>query len=253
MTVRDIYGYINSIAPYDMQLGFDNSGLNVGGIDCDVRKIGICLDLTAEAVDFAHSNDIDLIISHHPVIWSGLKSVRSDDVVYSLIKYGIAALSAHTNLDAANGGVCDTLCTALGINTLENAYLDEYPDVPIARLGVIDGEMNADDFAVFLKEKLAAPDVRYHSCGLPVRKIGVFNGAGADLIPFAKAHGADSVVTGDVKHHEWLDAAKLGINLFDAGHFCTENLIVSKLCGLINEKFGDIAQIIPQTAPYKAV
>ena len=59
MTVRDIYGYINSIAPYDMQLGFDNSGLNVGGMDCPTRKIGICLDLTAEAVDFAHSNDIE--------------------------------------------------------------------------------------------------------------------------------------------------------------------------------------------------
>ena len=253
MTVRDIYGYINSIAPYDMQLGFDNSGLNVGGMDAHVRKIGVCLDLTEQAVDFAIDNGMDLIISHHPVIWSGLKSVRPDDVVYSLIKNGIAALSAHTNLDSANGGVCDTLCMALGINTLENAYLDEFPDVPIARLGVIDGEMTADDFAAFLKEKLSSPDVRYHSCGRAVHKIGVFNGAGTDLIPFAKAHGADSVVTGDVKHHEWLDAAKMGINLFDAGHFCTENIIVQKLCGLINSRFGDIAQIIPQSAPYKAV
>lgn len=253
MIIREIYEYINSIAPYNTQLGFDNSGLNVGGMNDTVHKIGVCLDLDEQAVGFAKNNGIDLIISHHPVIWGGLKNIGSDGIVYMLIRHGIAALSAHTNLDTASGGVCETLCDKLGFHSLENAYLDEFPDTPIARMGVIGNDMTADDFAAFLKETLSAPDVRYHSCGKAVHKIGVFNGAGADLIPFAAAHGADSVVTGDVKHHEWLDVARLGINLFDAGHFCTENMIVSKLCGLINDKFGDIAQIIPQTSPYKSI
>lgn len=253
MIIREIYDYIDSLSPYDTQLGFDNSGLNVGGMDDAVHKIGVCLDLTEQAVDFAKANGIDLIISHHPIIWGGLKSIGSDDAVYMLISNGIAALSAHTNLDSANGGVCETLCDVLGLNTLENAYLDEFPDIPIARMGVIGDDMTADDFAAYLKEKLSAPDIRYCSCGKAVHKIGVFNGAGTDLIPFAAAHGADSVVTGDVKHHEWLNAAKMGINLFDSGHFCTENPIISKLCRLINNKFGDIAQIIPQTSPYKSI
>lgn len=253
MTVREIYDYINSAAPYDTQLSFDNSGLNVGGMDDCVNKIGICLDITDGAVDFAVQNGIDLIISHHPVIWDGLKSIRPDDTVYKLIERGIAALSAHTNYDAARGGVCDTLCETLGIHITENAYLDEYPNVPIARLGVIDNEITADDFAKYLKAKLCSPDIRYNSCGRAVHKIGVFNGAGSDLIEFASSHGADSVITGDVKHHEWLSAASLSINLFDAGHFCTENIIVPKLCEMINKQFGDIAVIIPQSAPYKAV
>ena len=253
MIIREIYDYINGIAPYDTQLNFDNSGLNVGGMDDTVHKIGVCLDITAEAVGYAIDNGIDLIISHHPVIWGGLKGIRSDDIAYILIQNGIGAMSAHTNLDAAIGGVCETLCDVLGLHTLHNAYLDEYPTVPIARMGVIDNDMSAHDFAAFLKTKLSSPDIRYHSCGKAVHKIGVFNGAGADLIPFAAAHGADSVVTGDVKHHEWLNAAKMGINLFDAGHFCTENVIVPKLCEMINEKFGGIAQIIPQSAPYKSI
>lgn len=252
MKIREIYDYINEIAPYEMQLGFDNSGLNIGSADSEVNKIGVCIDLTNSAVDFAIEQGIDLIISHHPVIWNGLKNIDEKSVVYRLIRNGISALSAHTNYDCAKNGVCEQLCRALDIKITENAYLDDFGDVPIARLATLENPMNPDEFAAYLKQRLNAPDVRYNA-DRRVMKIGVFNGAGTDLIPFALSHGADTVITSDVKHHEWIAAQDMGINLYDAGHFCTEYAAVLPLCERINERFGDICVSIPQTAPYKAV
>lgn len=252
MKIREVYEFINEFAPYEMQLGFDNSGLNIGSQSGEFHKIGVCLDLTDAVADYAISHGIDLIISHHPVIWSRLKNIDENTVVYKLISNGISAMSAHTNLDCAKDGVCEQLCKALGVRITENAYLNEFGDVPIARLGTLENPMNPDEFAKYLKLRLNAPDVRYNA-DKSVMKIGVFNGAGVDLIPFALAHGADTVVTSDVKHHDWISAHESGINLYDAGHFCTEYIAIQPLCDRINERFGQICEAIEQTAPYKAV
>lgn len=252
MKIRDVYDFINEIAPYDMQLGFDNSGLNIGSMNGDFSKVGVCLDLDGSAADYALTHGMDLIICHHPVIWNGLKNIGAESVVYKLINGGVSVISAHTNLDCANDGVCEQLCRALGVSITENAYLDDFGGTPIARLGVLENAVKPDEFARFLKERLNAPDVRYNAIGC-VKKIGVFNGAGVDLIPFALAHGADTVVTADVKHHDWISAHEAGINLFDAGHFCTEYIAMPPLCDMINARFGQICSLIPQTAPYEAV
>lgn len=252
MKLKEIYDYINSLCPFDTQLSFDNAGLLVGDFDKEIHKIGVCLDVTKQTMMSAVEQNIDLIISHHPVIWNDLKQISSDDVVYDLVKNDIAVISAHTNLDAAKNGVCETLCDVLDVHDLENAYLDEFPNSPIGRLGTIDSEMSPDDFAKFLKQRLNSPDVRF--CGNnTVRKVGIFNGAGSDLIPYAISHGADSVVTSEVKHHEWLYATAKGINIFDVGHYFSENVIVSALADIINEKFDLEAVIIPQNDPYTAI
>lgn len=252
MTVSEVYDFINSFAPFDSQLGFDNAGVMIGSMDTAVRGIGVCLDVTDSAVQFAMQNQIDLIVSHHPLIWDKLAHISANSTVYRLIQSGISVISAHTNLDAASGGVCEALCEALGVGELEKVFLPEFPDTPIARVGTLQKSVAADAFAKSLKSRLGAPDIRYVA-ERDVYKIGVFNGAGSDLIPIAAAMGCDSVVTSDIKHHEWLRAKALGMNLFDAGHFSTERVIVPVLTARLNSRFGDIAQAIPESAPYLAV
>lgn len=250
MKIRDIYEFINTFAPYESQLSFDNSGVNVG-MSREIHKIGVCLDITDDAVEYAAVHGIDLIISHHPVIFAPMKSVDEGDVVYKLIKRDIAAMSAHTNLDAAPGGVCETLCGVLGLKIVDNAYFDDAPGAPLARICEYDGDAAA--LAAMLKARLNAPDVRYADAGKIIKKVWVANGAGADIIENAALGGCDGVVTSDVKHHQWLLARHLGISLFDAGHYCTEAVICLPLVNMINNKFGALCEVIPQTAPYKAI
>lgn len=252
MKIKEIFDYINEFAPFCSALSFDNCGLIIGDMNKCVEKIGVCLDITDEAVDFAKQNGIGLIICHHPVIFNPLKSVLSDSVTYKLIENGISVIAAHTNLDMAKNGVCETLCDKIDAKILKEAYLPEFPNSPLGRIAELENEFSPIDFAKFIKENLNCPDVRF--CGdNKVKKIGIFNGAGADLIPFAVENGADSVLTSEVKQHEWIWAKHHNINVFDAGHFCTENVIVEKLTQMINYKFGSIAVKIEQSCPYFAI
>ena len=118
LTVKVIFEYINSIAPFEMQCEWDNSGLVVGSFDAEVKKIGVVLDITSDAVKYAAENGIDLIISHHPVIFRPVRTFLADDIPFMLAKSGISAICAHTSLDIAKGGVNDALAKALGF---ENA------------------------------------------------------------------------------------------------------------------------------------
>ena len=252
MTVKDIYTFLDDIAPFEMQVSYDNSSIIIGSKESDVSKIGVCLDITHDVADYCIDNKIDLIICHHPLIFSAIKKISALDVTYKLIKNGISVIAAHTNLDCAKNGVCESLCKALNIKITDNAFADDFPNIPLGRIGELDEKLSADDFAKFIKQRLNAPDIRY-SAFTDVKKIGVFNGSGADMIDFAIKCGADSVITSEVKHHQWIFANENKINVFDAGHFSTEYVITDVLTSAINEKFGNIAQNIEQTAPYKAI
>ncbi|MEG0229663.1 MAG: Nif3-like dinuclear metal center hexameric protein, partial [Oscillospiraceae bacterium] len=111
-TVKNIYDFINKIAPYNTQESFDNSGFMVGDFKKKVEKAIVCLDVTEKILYFAKKNKVDLIISHHPVIFSELKQIRSDSIVYKLINNNISCLSAHTNFDKCDGGIDDVFANS---------------------------------------------------------------------------------------------------------------------------------------------
>ena len=239
--VKDIYEYIGEVSPYDYQCQWDNCGLLVGDMDKEVKRIGVCLDGTLQTVESAKTNNVDLMVTHHPVIFTPLKSLTKGNVAFEAAAAGISIVSAHTCLDCAEDGVNDVLCDILGI---ENAVGIDAADckVPMARIGNV-AEKTAEDFTEIVSEKLNTV------CKLVkgksnVKNVAVCGGSAFDFFFDAVSMGADTYVTGEVKHHELLIAKDMGINLIVAGHYETEKPVMIKLKEKIAVKFPEIDVIL---------
>ena len=245
-TVREIYQYLDGLAPFSLQMEFDNAGFLVGRGERAVSKILVSLDVTEEVAEEAAELGAELIVSHHPVIFRPAKSVTDGDpdgrVLLALAEHRIAAICAHTNLDAVAGGVNDALAQKLGLVQIEQLHQDGVDGsgrpYGIGRVGSTTGApMYAPAFAAFVKEALGANGVRYVDAGRPVRRVAVGGGACGDLMGDALAQGCDTFITSDVKYNGFLDARALGLNLIDAGHFPTENVICPVLAERLKRAF----------------
>ncbi len=250
--VKDISGFINTIAPYNTKCEWDNCGILVGDKDKQVKKIGLALDLTSEVLADASKNNVDLIITHHPIIFRAQKSFLKGNLAYDLAISGISAISAHTCFDCANGGVNDVLCELLGIKNAVGIP-DEECLLPLARIGDIE-PMNSLDFAKKVADVLGTT-CRVADSGKIIRKVAVCGGAGTDDFVFASADmGADAVVTGEIKHHIFLAANEMGITAIQAGHFETENPAITALKKYIENEFTDIETLLlKQSNPTKII
>lgn len=246
-TVKDIFEFINSIAPFENQCEWDNSGLLVGSAANEVKKIGVVLDITSDAVKYAAENGIDLIVSHHPVIFRAVKSFLDGDIPYMMAKSGISAICAHTSLDIAKGGVNDALAAALGFENISDfAESGELSMIRVAEIEETDGE----NLAKLVADKLSA-GVRLADSSKKISKVALCGGAGGDFIRDVAGAGCDAYITGDISHHEFLDALEMGLTLIAAGHFETENPVVAVLAEKLKNKFGVEVEIIPQASPVK--
>ncbi len=262
-TVKDIYEFLDQKAPFATQMGFDNAGFLVGRGDRAVDRILVALDITEQVALEAAELGAQLVVSHHPVIWGGAKSVTDETVMgrklLALLEHGTAAICAHTNLDLAPGGVNDTLAKVLGLANC--ALLQQggtYPDGRPYGLGVVGqlpaGPVDLPTFAVQVKNRLGAASVRYEDSGHPVRWVAVCGGSGSDLIGIALQAGCDTLVTADVKYDPFLDAKAMGLNLLDAGHFATEQVICPILVRWIQDAFPEIQVILSRhTEVFSAV
>ncbi|MEG0457961.1 MAG: Nif3-like dinuclear metal center hexameric protein, partial [Oscillospiraceae bacterium] len=192
-TVKNIYDFINKIAPYNTQESFDNSGFMVGDFKKKVEKAIVCLDVTEKILYFAKKNKVDLIISHHPVIFSELKQIRSDSIVYKLINNNISCLSAHTNFDKCDGGIDDVFANSLSLENIENLKNG------IGKIGNISEKLTPLDFAKFVKQRLKIEKIKIVCSNKPVKKIATICGSGGSYIQDALFAGADTIVTGDLK------------------------------------------------------
>lgn len=232
MKIKEVYDFLNTIAPYDTQCQWDNSRLMTGSLDGEAESIMLCLDCTNDVIEQAVANNCKLIVCHHPLIFSPLKTVEADTPVYNAIKNDITVISAHTNLDMADGGVNDVLCEKLGLKNAEKLIAE---GVPLMRMGDAEYE-SVTEFASFAAKTLGEP-VHCYDAGTKVRKVAVCGGAGGEYIADALNAGCDTFVTGEAKHHEFLDAARLGINLIVAGHFSTEVPVLEALCDKLLRAF----------------
>ena len=234
--VSDILEYLSTRYPLYTACDFDNVGLLVGDANTTVNSALITLDCDLGAVEFAKSQGISLIITHHPVIFGGLKSVLKGGVVYSLIENGISVISMHTNLDIAEDGVTATLCDKIGLlNITSYTAADGFT----LRSGECDFA-SADILAAHLKETLGGA-VRYSDSGKKINRVLVCSGSGGDFLCDAISGGFDALVTADVKHNVFIDAVNYGVSVFDAGHYNTENIILTPLKAILSEKFGSVA------------
>ena len=241
-TVKDIYNFIDLIAPFNTQEEWDNSGLLVGNENAEVTKILFALDATSDVVDQAITFGANLIITHHPVIFKAVSNVLSDSLVYKLINNNIGIICAHTNYDKSQDGVNDILCKTVGFDNfrkVENTCLN---------IGSFEKEMSTDNFINHIKNVLGCV-VRYNNLSKDIKKIAVCSGSGSDYLSLAKELNCDALLTGDASHHAFLDADEMGMVLVAAGHFETENLAMKPLMNKINEKFGIACELAKQDSP----
>ena len=253
-TVGDILAFVETLAPRSMKMDWDNVGLLCGSRSTPVTKILVALDPFASVCEEAKQIGAQLIVTHHPLIFQAPKAITDETSVgrciMSLCAAGISAINAHTNLDCAPGGVNDVLAQRLGlqnITVIKPSGVDENGNEwGLLRCGDLP-EQSLCDFLSFVKARLNAPGLRYVDGGKPVRKVAVGGGSCAGSMLDAKAAGCDTFVTSDIRYNQFWDAQDLGLTLIDAGHFATENPIVSVLAEKIAAAFPEIAVKISET------
>ena len=244
VTVRQILGLLQAAAPQELALSWDNVGLLVDA-GKPVDGVLTALDITPAVVREAVENDCQLIVSHHPVIFQPIKSLAADDVPALLMKNGISAICMHTNLDAAEGGVNDCLARKLGLQDAE-----PFNEEKIGRIGTISCEKPLEEFLQDVVKLLGCRGLRYHSGERPVRRVAVGGGACGEYIQRVIDLGCDTFVTSDLGYHDFLDTQ--GLNLIDAGHFPTENVVCEELVRRLSEAFPTI-QITKSAVHHDAV
>lgn len=252
-TVGEIFAVLQEKAPFELQEGFDNAGFLVGREAAAVGRILVALDVTEQVVQEASELGAQLIVAHHPVIFGGIKSITDKTPVgrclLALTENNIAVICAHTNLDAVEGGVNDALALRLGLTEIKQlrqaGVTEQGRPYGIGRVGFV-MQQTLEGFARSVKESLMASGVRVADGGKPVHKVAVGGGACADMMGDVLAQGCDTFVTSDIKYHQFLDARALGINLIDAGHFPTENVVCPVLRDWLSERFPQVSLSISQ-------
>ena len=230
ITVQQVLEEMRRIAPPELAESWDNVGLLVDA-GRPVDAILTTLDITAPVVEEAVRLGCSLIVSHHPVIFDPIKRITADDLPALLLKGGVSAICMHTNLDAAPGGVNDTLAELLGMRDTVS-FADG-----CGRIGTVDAT-TAKALAELCEDTLG-PGVRYVEAGRPVLRLAEVSGAGGSYWKEALDLGADCLVTGEANHHAACDAKRLGMGLVAAGHWATERPIAGVLAKRLKEAFPE--------------
>jgi len=218
LTVQQVYDFINELAPFETQLAFDNSGLLVGDPNQIVTGVHFALDVTNKVIDETVANGANLIVTHHPMMFSPIKRLVETDhqsrLLCRMIREGISLISAHTNLDQAIGGCNDVLAQTIGLTNITGEGF--------VRVGTLPHPVAANELASFIGKALGDVIRVMGNPSAVIEKVGMCSGAGADEWPAAAAMGAQAFLTGEVKHHIALEAADAGIVMLEAGHHATE-------------------------------
>lgn len=234
--VIDFYNYINQIAPFSLQEEWDNSGLLIGESNAEVKKVLVALDCTSELIDLAVKYDCQLVVTHHPIIFKGEKSLVDNNLSFKAAKNNIAFICAHTSFDCAEGGVNDILAKTIGLENIVKSFNGEL------RIGDIK-TTTVSEFAKHIKKILNA-NVNFCCGDKKISKVAVCSGAGSDFVLQAKNMSADVLVTGEAKHHEFLDCIEMDFGLITAGHFETEIIAMKPLMEKLENEFINVEFIL---------
>ncbi|MBR6765044.1 MAG: Nif3-like dinuclear metal center hexameric protein [Clostridia bacterium] len=255
-TVNDVVEQIEKIAKPAYAYEWDNCGLLVGDRSQVVSKVLITLDITKEVVKEAIDNDCNMIISHHPLIFKGIKVVSNDtyegEIISLLFKNDIALYCAHTSLDIAVGGVNDALCDALGLKNVDNiepAIVFDGDVLSCGRRGLLSCVLNKRELIDFVKNKTGASAVNYSLEDKSYSKIALCTGAGEEFA-FDNAD-CDVFITGEIKYHTALELKRRNISFIAVGHYYSEvhfaRYFSASLQNVFNVLQYDIKVIISNT------
>lgn len=250
--VRDIASAIERYAPLSLQESYDNAGLQVGDRDADVQAVLLCLDVTESVLEEASKRSCTMVVSHHPLIFHGLKSLTGADetqrLVLQALRRGIAVYSAHTNLDSTAYGVSYEMGSRLGVRDMRP--LEPSGEESATGLGVI-GMIDATPKLEFLrrvKEKFGVKSLRHSAggCSLVVRRVALCGGSGASMIGKAIAAGADVYVTADIKYHDFTTYGN-DLILADIGHYESELCSEQIFSRVLREAFPELIVYFSET------
>lgn len=245
--VIDIANSIEKFAPKFLKESYDNVGLMVGDRNQEVKKILLALDCKLDTIEEAKSNNVDLIITHHPLLFRKpsriIKGDLQGDKIINLIKNNISLYSCHTNLDSAKNGINETIVNLLGFKNsiiIEKSKVKGFEDAGIGRMVSLDRELSPLDVISLVKEKLNISSVKAAIGKRKIKKIAIINGSGQDFFEESRKLGADCIITGDTTYHFVSDYNEMGMTIIDAGHFNTENIIFYRVMETVLSQFNDI-------------
>ncbi len=244
MKLSDFIAVMSTIAPAELAMEVDNTGLLVGTTRADISKILVALDCTEAVAEEAVNKRCDLVLTHHPLMFRAVKRILPEDPITApvvhLIRNDIGMFAAHTNLDAAKNGVNSELCKQLGIYnpiTVGNEG--------IMRIGNLLEPIMLDDFIGFA-ENILCTRIRFTGKNRLIQRIAVMGGSGGGDYHLAKMFGADLYITGECKHNQAIEADFLGLSIAVAGHFETENLVLKPLIEYLHNNTEGIEYILAE-------
>lgn len=234
MILNDIINKIEMYFPLSLACEWDNSGLILGDRNREIKKCMVSLDVTEKVLEEAIENNADLIITHHPLIFSGVKKINSDTAIGRMLlkaaENKIALYAAHTNMDMAEYGINAKLSE---IFNMKNTFVINEDGLGL--IGDID-KMPLSELLKIIREKLDTPFLRYSGNeNQLIGKIAICSGSGSEIIENAIKNGADCVITGDLKYHTSLDYTSDSFSIIDAGHFPTEKIAMDMFCEILKD------------------
>ena len=239
MKAKDIAAVIERFAPLDTQEKWDNAGLCIGSPEQEVHGVLVGFDCTPELVSEAIERGLDMIVTHHPLIFGGISKIDPDTftgkAITLAVRHGIAVYAAHTNADKARGGVTGLMAARLGLKDVEPLV-----ESSLAQVGWLEQPLSGERFVALVKERFGLKALRCSDpAGITVRKVGLCGGSGSEFIADALAAGADAYVTGDISYHRFF--CDPGFMVLDIGHYESEVEIVDALFSLLKEKLHNFA------------
>ena len=247
MKVKEIIKEMETFAPPFLKESYDNVGLMVGDEEQDVNKILLALDCTKEVIEEAKANNVDMIITHHPLIFRKPSKIVKNDLqgwkIIELIKNDISLYSSHTNLDSVKGGINDAIVNILGFKTkkiIDEVKNPNFEGSGIGRIVDLEENKTPEEVIKIVKEKLNVDSLRAAIGNRNIKRIAIINGSGQDYFQRALTLGADCIITGDTSYHFVSDYKEMGITIIDPGHFKTEWIVFLEVMKSIENKLENI-------------
>ena len=246
--VNNIINEMELLAPTYLKEDFDNVGLMVGDKNKEVKKVLLALDCTLKVIEEAKKENVELIITHHPLIFKRPSSITTDTLqgkkIIELIKNDISLYSSHTNLDSVENGLNDTIVSILGFDNFKILEKNKKDDkAGLGRIVSLNESIQLEDLISKIKKSLNINNLRVVKGKDKVNKIAIINGSGQDFIGKAVALGADCIITGDTTYHFASDYKDMEISILDVGHFASEQITFFNVMENLKENFKDVEYI----------
>lgn len=242
MILKDLIKNIENKYPLDLAYSWDNVGLIVGDLDKKINKIMVSLEANENVIDEAINKNVDIIITHHPFIFSKMNKITTSDLkgklLYKLIRNDIAVYSMHTNFDVSIDGLNDYFMEIMNFKNIEILDLNE-KGCGLGRISNLDKELTLLELCKLVKDKFNVKKLNF--CGdknSKIKRVAVVTGSGSDMVKICIEKNVDVLITGDVKYHQAQDIVDLGFNLIDCGHFESEDIFKDCMSGFLKENFN---------------